>query len=769
MSPSATSVAVSIFTRILTTLTREDRPVRERHGAPGSRGTIRSQSSDTLENPPGPNRIRRNRLLLGRSAARTVSGAGDLNSSSKARGDLSLHVTSAMVRELRELIRYRYALDHKILSVGKKAKPSQRDSVRDDMRRADAAMVTIRNMLENWDNPEHFSTAEQYQVFLEIKARIANGESRDWLRRPPWAEEQHDADDNIYEKDERSTQPLNNDLPNKRYPRDRLSPEDAQRLLNRHPFAEDLNDQISQRRTVLMNQVHLDQWPEVPDEKLHWTEEDFYPKPVPDAPPGTPESSLDSISKNLGEYSEPQVPAISPEIEVEARNVYSRHVPSSRNDIPHPVFEESEGSESLSDTEEIAFPAVSNNKQPAFVAAILNAIVSDFGLSQMLQDLLQQASTKFPHEELVDLFSNMLQRYHGEVISDSRTAIKPQVKEVLGIGRFRDIVARRVLDKHILARLDSDDETSDKATDRLTLSSKLNSFSNISSESWAFRNLLNSIKELLLPSDLLDDLLPIPRCHITYETSRDPTAFETLQWRFEELTDLEWDWWPLPPSKRRLYSGESRVLWRCVSELLQTQRTRELTGAKSCGMTRWRELPIEQQGLLREVLVHRPVESGTVSSCMVTQQPAKRFSIPFRMVLGSGSSIGRNPGQARSTTSSARSRYTPAGNRSNIGSCAQGGSAANNAGSVSQTATTPGNPTASNVPLCTNKQLWIIFGVEGPLEPLELSQINNDYLHNDQIFIRELRQRHWKLRGWPRILFSIWRLRYWEFVKVSMS
>lgn len=106
---------------------------------------------------------------------------------------------------------------------------------------------------------------------------------------------------------------------------------------------------------------------------------------------------------------------------------------------------------------------------------------------------------------------------------------------------------------------------------------------------------------------------------------------------------------------------------------------------------------------------------------------------------------------------------------SQVGNSSLAGLIANNVGGGSNISTAVGNPVSSHVPLGTSKQMWIIFGVEGPLEPLELSQINSDFLHNDQSFIRELRQRHWKLRGWLRILFSIWRLRYWEFVKVSIT
>lgn len=737
-------------------------------------GTATAQPTETLKTSPGSGGSKDDSTSSAHNASRSTTKR--LFAPKENVEGPSQRVTNAMVRELRELIRYRYELDCKIWD-RRAVKVFMRDSVEADMSKADAAMVAIKKILESWDRPEKFSTREEYQKFTEIKARITRSEIRNWTSNPPWSEEGRVAMDGGYYHSNHQTISKYSDLW-------ALQPKTSPQ------------EPTSQGQTVLTNRVHLDRWPELPDERLRRIERD----PPLEFYLGKPESPMKINSEPLDhtrelELTEPDTsmkpnkenevqfeisfgpddksPEVSSESVMEVREEYSRRDRAPPDHAPDPILKEPDDLDPLSDTEEIDFPLEKNDRQPAFVVAILNIIVTDFDLDQLLQDLLQQASNILPYEKLFDFFRDILQRYHEDLVSDTSVRVKPQLREVLGIGKYRDIIARRVLDDHILAGLSSDDETSElasvKTTTKLEALSKLNNFSHINPESCAFRNMLNSIRELLLPTDLLEDLLPIPRHHITYETSREATVLERFQRRFEGFTDLEWDWWPLSDSMRLLSSDEARVLWRCVSWWAQLQHPIGLIEMKSCGITRWRDLHLGQQELLREVLASRLVKPEASHSCLVTEEPKHRLSIPFRTALGSGSNIGRITPQARSSTSSAQSRYTPTGVSSKVAGNATGGTNTINVAGGSNIGTSAGNPTSANSIPVPKKQMWIIFGVEGPLEPLELSQMNNDYLHNDQVFIRELRQRHWKLRGWLRILFSIWRLRYWEFVKVSIS
>lgn len=64
--------------------------------------------------------------------------------------------------------------------------------------------------------------------------------------------------------------------------------------------------------------------------------------------------------------------------------------------------------------------------------------------------------------------------------------------------------------------------------------------------------------------------------------------------------------------------------------------------------------------------------------------------------------------------------------------------------------------------------LWLAFGVWGPQITVRLDQIDKHALASDQLFLRELRRRHDKLRGWLRLYFSFQCLKYWEFSKAGL-
>ena len=126
-------------------------------------------------------------------------------------------ITNEMIRELRELIRYRYALDCKIWSVGRKVKWYQRDTIEADMRRSDAALATIRSTLDGWDRREYFATIDEYKKFKDIKNRIVDSRTRNWSENPPWAKQDPEPDDGLHEKDGRAVHPSYRSSLNGRY------------------------------------------------------------------------------------------------------------------------------------------------------------------------------------------------------------------------------------------------------------------------------------------------------------------------------------------------------------------------------------------------------------------------------------------------------------------------------------------------------------------------------------------------------------------------
>lgn len=79
-----------------------------------------------------------------------------------------------------------------------------------------------------------------------------------------------------------------------------------------------------------------------------------------------------------------------------------------------------------------------------------------------------------------------------------------------------------------------------------------------------FQTMLVRLKEFLLPTGLLKDILPIPSESFTYD-SNGSHGLNRFQGLVEDLAELEWDWWPLPPRLRPLNGKETRLYWRCVS------------------------------------------------------------------------------------------------------------------------------------------------------------------------------------------------------------
>ncbi|KAF2267876.1 hypothetical protein CC78DRAFT_31450 [Lojkania enalia] len=103
---------------------------------------------------------------------------------SRAKGQ---KITPEEIRELRDLIRHRYALDVEIWSL-RDVKTYQRDVVLDRMRKSDAALGKIRTTVMSWDRPEYFQSEREYQKLQEIRVRVLEGGKREWGRHPPWEE-----------------------------------------------------------------------------------------------------------------------------------------------------------------------------------------------------------------------------------------------------------------------------------------------------------------------------------------------------------------------------------------------------------------------------------------------------------------------------------------------------------------------------------------------------------------------------------------------------
>ena len=83
------------------------------------------------------------------------------------------------------MIRYRYALDVEIWSQ-RHVKEFSRDHCLENMRRADAALATIRQTVQDWDRREFFASDEEHAKLQQIKLRLLSGRQIVWAQTPPW-------------------------------------------------------------------------------------------------------------------------------------------------------------------------------------------------------------------------------------------------------------------------------------------------------------------------------------------------------------------------------------------------------------------------------------------------------------------------------------------------------------------------------------------------------------------------------------------------------
>jgi DNA repair exonuclease SbcCD ATPase subunit len=92
------------------------------------------------------------------------------------------------LRELRELIRTRYALDVEIWGLRMVRRPD-RPIVEEMMEKSDAALLEIKKIVQAWDGTEGNWTLSEWEQVQEIRKRILASGKREWASNPPWGEE----------------------------------------------------------------------------------------------------------------------------------------------------------------------------------------------------------------------------------------------------------------------------------------------------------------------------------------------------------------------------------------------------------------------------------------------------------------------------------------------------------------------------------------------------------------------------------------------------
>jgi hypothetical protein len=99
----------------------------------------------------------------------------------------SQKITAEELREFRELIRLKYALDISVWEEGKMVKFYSQPELEEKMRQADAALESLQSRAMAWNRREYFSSDAEYALFKEITRRICSKDGkRKWMDHPPW-------------------------------------------------------------------------------------------------------------------------------------------------------------------------------------------------------------------------------------------------------------------------------------------------------------------------------------------------------------------------------------------------------------------------------------------------------------------------------------------------------------------------------------------------------------------------------------------------------
>jgi hypothetical protein len=256
---------------------------------------------------------------------------------------------------------------------------------------------------------------------------------------------------------------------------------------------------------------------------------------------------------------------------------------------------------------------------PSWTSETELIIIGVFAKSSVLSPLYSKALQLMPEERFINNFRRLLKAFHGNLVASDNSNITRQLAKLLRSKQRQSRIARMIIARHVapqsswneeeLANLrdqekqaytnveswldrtivsstmidtqavhsaDTDkeyesDDDSDSESDGEENTSDLAQYPRLDlvvqrlMEGQPFQDMLASFKELLLPPGLLEELLPVPRSKIKYVSTTKFCLLSKVQGFLEEITGLEWDWWPLSPRMRPLKPGETRVHWECVS------------------------------------------------------------------------------------------------------------------------------------------------------------------------------------------------------------
>ncbi|OAL45283.1 kinase-like protein [Pyrenochaeta sp. DS3sAY3a] len=252
------------------------------------------------------------------------------------------------------------------------------------------------------------------------------------------------------------------------------------------------------------------------------------------------------------------------------------------------------------------------------------AVVHILASNDLLSSLYAKGLQLMPEDRFINNYARILREFHARIVSLPSTTVTHELKALLRSKENRKRIAKRIIKDN---RKRTEQRVADKLADAEGLPKEEDDFQeqarlrderwkmwldrttesgvdleredpeistsdeNIENElgdtldylehhqiiqalveSQPFQDMLLDLKAFLLPDGLLEDVLPIPSEQISFGSHSKPAFVNTVQGWVEDITELEWDWWPLSPRMRPLRQDETRIFWRCVRFPYQSLR-----------------------------------------------------------------------------------------------------------------------------------------------------------------------------------------------------
>ncbi|KAG4439306.1 hypothetical protein IFR05_005239 [Cadophora sp. M221] len=257
-----------------------------------------------------------------------------------------------------------------------------------------------------------------------------------------------------------------------------------------------------------------------------------------------------------------------------------------------------------------------------------------------------------------------------------------------------------------------------------------------------FQTLSTHLRLFLLPptlGPLVRILMSLPQERVWLDVDEDNSLLNKFKSFVEDMTEENWNWWPLRPRMRNLEKDQMRLHWLC-----------------HCNTHLWVELPRFSAEKLQALVRGKPLNTQSPHLC--ARSPRKFPSLYARFVQAAGSTSSA-PSQRSNQPASSTNTSLPG---IQLQPLVPSGQAVYPPAAGPQV--TGGQGVQVNINRGMVSELFVLFGVKGSRRTLELAQIDVSK-HKDSIFFHDLLHEYRQRRGFWRYWFSVWQLRHCDFVK----